>query len=206
MVGIDLGQATVWGVAAERGAGGWHVVDGRAFPAADAAEVVRWCDGATVAIDAPGARSEGRHLADASLSPKFQRARCAEVALLRAGHAVSWVAPLDGAPVAAWMQVGFDLWDAFGDRSPLEVFPYAVFAELLGARPPKKQTPAGQRARLDVVARHLRLPTGVELWGHDGIDAAAAAIVAGHHADGRARRLGCDHDDGSVMWLPAVGG
>ena len=151
-----------------------------------------------VAIDAPAGPSEGYHLDDATVSAKFRPARCAEVALGRAGYWVSWVT--GAGPHAAWVESGFAVYAALAHLSPLEVFPHAVFAELLGGRPPKKQTLAGRRARLSV----LDLPPGGELWGHDGIDAAAACRVAIDHSRGRARAVGCDdHEGGSVMWLPA---
>lgn len=192
-VGIDLGAQVVWAVAAEGG----RIVDGAAFAADELDALASWCGDAVVAIDAPAGPSESRHLDDDTLAAKFRPARCAEVALRRAGYAVSWVTT-DG-PFVGWMKTGFAVWQALGHLAPLEVFPHAVFAELLGRRPPPKQTLAGRRARLSV----LELPPGGELWGHDGIDAAAACVVATDHTTGRARPLACtDHDGGSVMWLP----
>lgn len=202
-VGIDLGQTLVWAVAAERRRSRWTVTDGRSFGSDELDAVVAWCGDAVVAVDAPGGRSEGAHAHDERVAGKFRRARCAEVALRLAGFAVPFVAPGPDDEVAPWMQVGFDLWAAFGDRQPLEVFPYSVFATLLGTRPPNKLTGAGRRCRLDALAPHLALPGTASLWAHDGIDAAAAALVAADHVDGGAVRLGCDAHDGSAMWLPA---
>jgi hypothetical protein len=202
-VGIDLGQSQVWGVAAERRGRRWRIVDGRSFPATSLADAVAWCGDAAVAIDAPGGRSERVHLEDTAVAAKFRPARCAEVALRLAGHAVPWIAPGPADPAPGWMEVGFALWEALGDGPRLEVYPHAVFVELLGSKPPRKTTPAGREARLRALAGHLELPPGAELWTHDGIDAAAAALVAAHHLDGRARRLACEGHDGSVMWLPA---
>ncbi len=207
-VGIDLGASAVWSVAAEQGTGGWSVVGAAVHGIDELDDVVAWCEGATVAIDAPGGLSERLHLDDTALAAKFRLARCAEVALRRDGHAVAWISPSAGQPVPAWMQVGFDLWAAFaatrsGDELPLEVFPHAVFTALLGRRPPNKLTIAGRRARLAVLEEHLLVPPTAVAWGHDAIDAAAAAVVAAHRVEGRARLLRCPDHDGSVMWQPA---
>lgn len=195
-VGIDLGARAVWAVAAEGG----RFVDGRAFGPDELDALARWCGDAVVAIDAPAGPSEGHHAGDESLSPKFRPARCAEVALGRAGYWVSWVT--GAPPFQPWMEVGFGVYEALAHLEPLEVFPYAVFAELLGAKPPPKQTLAGRRARLGALER-LGLPAGAELWGHDGLDAAAACVVAVDALAGSARVVSCgDHPGGSVMWLP----
>jgi hypothetical protein len=198
-VGIDLGAHVVWAVAAvvsEDGAG--RIVDGAAFGVDELEALTSWCGDATVAIDAPAGPSEGHHLDDVTVSAKFRPARCAEVALGRAGYWVSWVTA--AGPQAPWVEAGFAVYGALAHLSPLEVFPHAVFSELLGGRPPPKQTLAGRRARLSV----LDLPVGAELWGHDGIDAAAACLVAIDHTLGKARAVGCaDHEGGSIMWLPA---
>jgi predicted nuclease with RNAse H fold len=198
-VGIDLGADVVWAVAAD----GATIVEGAAFGTDELDDLVAWCDDAVVAVDAPAGPSEGRHVGDTTLAAKFRPARCAEVALRRAGHSVAWVTPPDG-PYARWMEAGFRVFAALDRLGPLEVFPYAVFAELLGGRPPRKQTLAGRRARLGALAARLELPESSQLWGHDGIDAAAACLVAVEFARGDARRVACDdHDGGSAMWLPA---
>jgi hypothetical protein len=88
----------------------------------------------------------------------------------------------------------------------LEVFPHAVFAELAGHRLPRKQTTEGRRARLLALARELSLPAGADLWGHDAIDAAGAAVVAVHRIDGVARPTACGWHDHPPMWLPAAAG
>jgi hypothetical protein len=88
----------------------------------------------------------------------------------------------------------------------LEVFPHAVFAELAGGRLPPKQGTAGRRARLDVLRGHLDLPAGADLWGHDAVDAAGAAVVATHRLDGTARPAACGRHDLPPMWLPASPG
>lgn len=202
-VGIDLGAAAIWCVAAERGAGGgWAVAGAEVFAADEIDDVVAWCGGGVVAIDAPGGSSERQHLDDTAVAAKFRPARCAEVALRLDGHAVPWISPGPGDPVPPWMQVGFDLWSAL-DGQPLEVFPFAAFTVLLGRRPVNKLTVAGRRQRLAVLADHLALPSTAAAWGHDAIDAAVAAVVAAQHVDGRARRIACADHDGSPMWQPA---
>jgi predicted nuclease with RNAse H fold len=207
VLGIDLGATALWSVRADRRPRGrWTVTGGEVHPPSEVGAVVNGSTDAVVAIDAPGGCSERLHLTDGRLARKFQAARCAEVALRLDGHAVSWIAPGPRDVVAPWVQVGFDVWDAFraADIEPLEVFPHAAFTVLLGRRPPNKQTVAGRRARLAVLAEHLDLPAGAGLWGHDAIDAAVAAVVAGQHVDGRARRLACTEHDASVMWQPAM--
>ncbi len=194
-IGIDLGATAVWCVAAEDG----RFVDGRVFGPGELDELRRWCGNAVVAIDAPAGPSEGLDHRD-QRPGKFRRARCAEVALARAGHWVSWVAPGEAGPFRPWMETGFAVWRALADLEPLEVFPHAVFRELGDAALAKKTTLEGMRQRLALLPW---LPPGAELWGHDGIDAAAACAVAVDAAAGRARRLACDdHADGSAMWMP----
>ena len=71
-----------------------------------------------------------------------------------------------------------------------------------GSRPPKKTTSAGITARVEALkARGPTEPT-LALWSHDGLDAAAAAVVALDHHHGTARRAYCREDDSSI-WLPA---
>jgi hypothetical protein len=206
VVGIDLGASAIWAVAADRSTGGrWTITGAQVFAAAEIEEVVAWCASATVAIDSPGGRSEGRHHDDQRVAAKFRPARCAEVALRLHGIAVPWISPGPADPVPPWMQVGFDLWSAL-DGEALEVFPFGAFTALLGHRPANKLTVAGRRQRLAALAVPLQLPTTATAWGHDAIDAAVAAAVAADHADGRAVRVACDDHEGSVMWQPALAG
>lgn len=203
-MGIDLGAAAIWAVAAERSVEGrWAVTGAEVFAAVELGEVAAWCDGATVAVDAPGGRSEGRHHGDERVAAKFRPARCAEVALRLHGIAVPWISPGPDDPVPPWMQVGFDLWAALGGEV-LEVFPFGAFTALLGHRPANKLTVAGRRQRLAALGGALDLPATASVWGHDAVDAAAAAVVAAHHADGLAVRIACADHNGSVMWQPAL--
>ena len=52
---------------------------------------------------------------------------------------------------ALQMQVGFDVWAAVGPGA-LEVYPFGVFASLLGRRPANKLTVTGRRQRLATLA------------------------------------------------------
>lgn len=197
-VGIDLGAQAVWAVAAEDG----RFAEGAVFGVelAELDRLRRWCADAVVAIDAPAGPSEGRHLHDETLAAKFRVGRCAEVALRRAGHSVAWVT--GAGPFAPWVETGFAVYEALDDLDLLEVFPHATFVEMLGHRPPPKSTLLGRRARLDTLD-DLGLPPGSELWSHDGLDAAAACLVAVDRTRGTARELRCDdHEGGSAMWLP----
>jgi predicted nuclease with RNAse H fold len=210
-VGIDLGARAVWVVVAERRTSGrWVAADCERLDAdeVDTGAVALLARGGTVAIDAPGGPSEGRHHHDERVVGKFRRGRCSEVGLRLAGHAVAWVAPGPGERVPGWMAVGFRVWSAVeaAGAEPLEVYPHAVFAELTGRRPPPKRTEAGRTCRLEVLRRDLDLPDGAEHWGHDPLDAAAAALVAAQHSDGRARPAGCGHRGAVPMWLPAPHG
>jgi hypothetical protein len=207
-VGIDLGSRTTWFVVAERSPTGWRVADGGCLDAGEDDRLRSVCRGATVAVDAPPAPSEGLHAGDDRVAAKFRAARCSEVGLRLAGHAVPWVTPAAGATMPAWMTAGFAVWSAASSAAHevLEVFPHAVFAELAGHRLPRKQTTEGRRARLRALAREVSLPAGADLWGHDAIDAAGAAVVAAHRIDGVARPAACGWHDHQPMWLPAVSG
>lgn len=157
-----------------------------------------------VAVDAPSALSSGAHARDAALAPKFRAARCGEVALGRErGVWVPWVSPPSGAPgVAGWIRVGLAVFEALADAGfvAVETYPHAVFRSLAGGTVPAKSSAEGlaRRARL-LREAGLEEPT-LPVWGHDGLDAAAAALVA---ADPAASAVTCGHD-GSAIWLPAA--
>lgn len=167
-----------------------------------------------VAIDAPAGLSDRPHLGDGRLPPKFQRARCGEVALRSAGHAVPWVSPAAGEPLPGWMASGLTVWSVARELGveAVETFPHAVFATLAGSVLRHKQRPSGALARSAVLAPRLRTPAGIALWSHDGLDALAAALVAWHVGAGSARRVDCSDDgdwpthDGSAIWLPPASG
>jgi predicted nuclease with RNAse H fold len=203
-VGIDVGARHLHLVALD---GDARVVDATSLGAADLDRVTAWVAGATaVGVDSPDRWSTAPHAGDASLAPKFRTARCGEIALGRAHHIwVPWATPV--APAAdTWMAAGIDLFAALraGGHEPLEVFPYAVFRLLHdgATRLAPKRSAAGGAARRRILDEAgVRLgPAG--LAGHDAVDAAAAALVALHHARRTARPATCGHD-GSAIWLPA---
>lgn len=189
---------------------GGDVVAADVLPAGAVDEVVVWLRTLErpvrrVAVDAPSALSPGAHGDDVALAPKFRAARCGEIALGReVGVWVPWVSPPVGAPaagVAGWIAVGLALFDAVGAAAleAVETFPHAVFRVLSrGERIPAKSSPAGRARRVELLraagVREATLP----LWGHDGLDATAAALVA---ADPAPAVVTCGHD-GSSIWLP----
>ena len=159
-------------------------------------------DVARVAIDAPDACSVGAHVDDDSLGAKFRSARCGEIALGRTRRIwVSWPTPRSE-PFPAWMTTGFALFAIAraAGMVGIEVYPHAVFRVLAGRRPPTKTSAAGIAARVALLrdAGITNAPF-LPMWSHDGLDAAAAALVA---ADPQAEPISCGHD-GSAIWLPS---
>jgi predicted nuclease with RNAse H fold len=164
-----------------------------------------------VAIDAPAEQGEPRHRDDPSLSPKFQLARCGEIALgVRRGFWVPWVTPPRGRSVPGWMATGFALWQQVHELGlrGIEVYPYAAFRVLAsGGRLPKKSTVTGRQERARLLEQAgldaVRLPS------HDALDAAVAALVADEGRRGVADEVRCDpasgrEHDGSSIWLPTA--
>ena len=205
-VGIDVGARTLHCASIDEQA---VSVDRAALPAEDTEALAHWCaDADAVAIDAPEAPSTAPHAEETGLSPKFRRARCAEIELgRRHGSWVSWVAPL-GAPFPPWVETGFRAFAtlrAAGTADLLEVYPYACFRALAGGRrPPRKQTLAGRSERVRLLAAAgVAVDRSVPL-SHDFLDAAVAALTALDRAQGGARRVTCGHD-ASAIWLPAEG-
>jgi hypothetical protein len=207
-VGIDVGAALVHLVAVDDGG---RVVAGDVLPAGDPAAVVDWAasvgDVRRVAVDAPSALSPLAHADDATLAPKFRAARCGEIALGReVGVWVPWVSPPASAPaadVAGWIAVGLSLFGALAAAGfeAVETYPHAVFRALAGGeRIPGKTTPEGRRRRIELLRQAGIVEPTLPLWGHDGLDACAAALVA---AAPSPRIVTCGHD-GSSIWLPAA--
>lgn len=155
-----------------------------------------------VAIDAPQAPSTKPHRGDTTLKPKFQAARCAEIALGRErGIWVSWVTPVSG--FKPWMSTGLALYRALtGAAELLETYPQGIFRTLAGSTIDPKSTQKGLARRVELLRdAHVR-DAGLAMWSHDGLDAAAAALVALQRAQERAESVTCGHD-GSAIWLPA---
>ena len=85
----------------------------------------------------------------------------------------------------------------------IEVFPYAAFRVLTRpARLAKKTSVAVIRQRISALEAAGFSVEHVELWSHDSLDAAVAALVALQRRDGRANPVTCGHDE-SAIWLPA---
>src|SRR4051794_8381082 len=188
-IGVDVGAVKLHAVALP--------LDVQGFD--DVRALARWAAGAdAVAIDAPAQLSTRPHAADAGLAPKFRAARCGEIALGREhGYWVPWVGPADP-PEGGWLAMGLAAHAAL--PGALEAYPYAGFRELAGgAQLARKQTREG-RAQRAALLRGVGV-AAEDAWSHDTLDAALCAVVAADHADGRARRVSCGHDD-SAIWLP----
>jgi len=203
VVGIDVGSRRLDAVALD---GDARVVEAQAFAAVDVAGVVDWVGAAAaVCVDSPDRPSTAPHAGDMTLPPKFRTARCAEIGLGRHfGVWVPWTTPERPTP-GSWIAVGIALFDALrgAGHEPVEVYPHAAFRVLNGGRrPAKKQTPAGIEVRVSLLVAAGVGGASLATWGHDALDAAAAALVALDHATGRAVAATCGHD-GSAIWLPA---
>jgi predicted nuclease with RNAse H fold len=200
--GIDLGADRIQCVAIDEDL---RVVGTWLFTAREVNDLVTTVHGAArVAVDAPAETSSLPHVNDAALSPRFQRGRCAEIALGRQyGYWVPFVAPAQR-PTGDWMATGFSVYDALAKAAiqAIEVFPWAGFRALAPLDPlPKKTSIEGLRERIrrldDVGVRAHELAA----WSHDGLDALLGALIARDAAIGTGRRVTCGHD-GSAIWLP----
>ena len=205
-LGIDVGARTLHCATIDEQA---VSVKRAALPAEDTEALAHWCaDAEAVAIDAPEAPSTAPHVEETGLSPKFRRARCAEIELgRRHGSWVSWVAPVE-APFPPWMEAGFRAFATLRDAGApelLEVYPYACFRALAaGRRPAPKQTLAGRKERVRLLAAAGVAVDRFATFSHDFLDATVAALTALDRARGRARPVTCGHD-ASAIWLPADG-
>ena len=201
-VGIDLGAERVHCV---RIAADARVEATAVFGAAELGELGRWIEGArAIAIDAPAQVSTAPHRDDPGVSTKFRTRRCAEIALGQLHRSwVPWVTPTER-PTEGWIATGFAVYEALRDApyEVLEVYPHAGFRALAqGSSLPPKQTAAGLRARIALLASAGVSAEHLPMWSHDGLDALLAALVALQSASGRALRVTCGHDD-SAIWLP----
>lgn len=202
-VGIDVGASRLHLVALGHDG---RVLGGDVEAADDVDAAVAWVQRfgpVRVAVDAPSGLSPGAHGDDLSLAPKFRAARCGEIALGRQdGVWVPWVSPPAGSGgVAGWIGVGLALFTALAAAAieAVETYPHAVFRALNdGARVPAKSSPAGLARRVELLRSAGVTDPTLPLWGHDGLDACAAAVVA---ASADPRVLTCGHD-GSSIWLP----
>ena len=197
---------------------GWMEADHR-HPG-ETARLLQWVEAlspAAVAIDAP--QAPNRHLM------KGSRLRVCDWELRRRGLPLYQV-PARGQADPEWIAVGFeyfrllkhrgfemaapnDLPLAFGGAPALlEAYPFAAFSCLLreqhaappGAIPPKKNTRAGSRMRVDLL-RTARVEWD-DYYDHDSLDALAAAVTAWRYLQGTASALG-DPLEG-LLWLPVT--
>lgn len=198
--GIDVGQRRLHVVVL---GAGLRVARASTVPVGDAGALEAALEGTeVVAIDAPEGLSTRPHAGDATLSPKFRGARCAEIALgRRRAIWVPWVAPAGEALCPGWMRAGFEAFALArsGGRRVLEVYPHAGFRALTGDRLPPKRSTAGLAARAGLLAA-AGIADPVPCT-HDWADACLAALVAARAAAGEAEALTCGHD-GSAIWLP----
>jgi predicted nuclease with RNAse H fold len=208
VVGIDVGASRVDAVRLDAE---HRLVDVAVFAASEVAAVVAWAAGARVAaIDGPDGPSVGAHAEDATLAPKFRRARTGEVALGRHhGLWVSWATPPE-LPPGGWMDVAAGLHRALEAEGieALEVYPHGAFRELAaGGRLPSKRTAAGRAQRAALILAEIDRGDRLADGTHDALDAAAAALVAADRTAGVAVAAGPragdpPGDDGSRIWLP----
>lgn len=84
----------------------------------------------------------------------------------------------------------------------IEVYPHACFRVLAGKKLASKQTAAGTAERVSLLQEAGLEIQGLEMWSHDSLDAAVAALVAQRKSIGSATAVSCGHDD-SAMWLPS---
>ena len=212
VLGIDVGADRIHVVALDRDEPtgpddslGWAVGDAWVFAPNDPAieEMLAGTPPTSVGIDGPDGPSTAPFRDDPTLAAKWRGARGCEVELGRQfGIWVSFATPT--APLAGWMGVATALFDATRRHrhTPLETYPHAVYRRLAGRRLAKKTTAEGIDARVAaLVGAHVTGPH-LALWSHDALDAAAAALVAAHHATGRAVGAHCRRDN-TTIWLPA---
>ena len=207
-VGVDVGAKALHAVRLDSD---FAFGDGIVTEADDLTPFLEWLgDPSVVAIDAPDRASTRPHRNDPKLKPKFQEARCAEVALTKEGYWVPWVTP-DQPVEGSWIAVGIELFKAISEKSTadrIEVYPHAGFRELAGGiQLPKKQSVAGIRRRSNLLREAGVRVRDLELWSHDSLDAALAAVIAVHRGREWAVKVECDREskcshDGSAMWLP----
>ena len=207
VAGVDISGGAAHVVILEGG----QVAEAIVWPTDDLihlAEALMTCG--VVAIDSPDRWSHGAIPEHEGLSPKFVAVRCAEFELARRyRYWVPWVTPrpprsdLERAKYA-WMARGMELFQLLEGRAEtIEVYPHAIFRQLAKQAPlPSKSRQAGGRMRVALLHEAGITTPHLEMWSHDGLDAAAAAVAALARAREEAERVSCDHD-GSAMWLPA---
>jgi predicted nuclease with RNAse H fold len=177
-------------------------------------------DGGIVAVDAPLRTAEGLLLDPAYRSTivpppppgRYLNYRECDYQLIRRGLPLYQV-PFRYADCPAWMRVGFAVYEAllgsgrwsifdgaYGDNHLAEVYPFAVFAVLLGHVPPAKHTPEGRAARIEALRSQLAGGPDLQNCAHHELDALAAAVTARALREGRATWVGNPRE--GLMVLP----
>lgn len=107
--------------------------------------------------------------------------------------------------------MGIELHETLKERTSarvIEVYPHSAFCELAGEhRLPKKTTAEGVHKRTELLRQAGVDDRWLDMWSHDALDAAAAAVVAFDCAQQTAQRAECSARDdcgrdGSSIWLP----
>ena len=204
-VGVDVGADRLHLVCLRPG---YELAQTAVLDPADRVGVDAWfarlpCE-CVVAIDGPPAPSAAPFADDATVSPKFRRARGCEVELGR--QRGIWVSFATGpGPLTGWMAEAAHvhrLATSLGHRA-LETYPHAIYRTLLSRRPAKKTTGAGTMDRVGALQSVGFDHEALAMWSHDALDAAAAALVARQYLDGHADAITCAVD-GTSIWLPSM--
>ena len=204
-VGVDVGSDRLHVVCLGPG---YEIDDVAVLDPADRMTVAAWFSllppTCVVAIDGPPGASAAPFADDATVSPKFRRARGCEVELGR--QRGIWVSFATGPePLTGWMADAahvHELSTTLGHRA-LETYPHAIYRTLLGRRPAKKTTGIGTMERVRALRSAGIGHHALAMWSHDALDAAAAALVARQYLDGNADPITCAVDDTSI-WLPSL--
>ena len=204
-VGVDVGSDRLHVVCLGPG---YEIDDNAVLDPADRIAVAAWFSllppKCVVAIDGPPGPSAAPFADDATVSPKFRRARGCEVELGR--QRGIWVSFATGPePLTGWMAEAahvHELSTKLGHRA-LETYPHAIYRTLLGRRPAKKTTGIGTMERVGALRSAGFGHDALAMWSHDALDAAAAALVARQYLDGNADPITCAVDDTSI-WLPSL--
>ena len=221
-VGVDVAAAKPMDIVVLGDDLGIKKVDQREGPCEVARFIESLGEEVWVAVDAPRRPNSGR-MQDpsfrSSLSPaprkgKYLNCRPVEYELSRRGLSLYFTPAVERTP-RKWVQAGFDLYKALGERAfadfanepelparlMMEYYPHASFTALVGKYPDKKGTPDGRRLRVETVADYGFPWEKLAYLTTDGLDALAGAITAYALRHGKERHVVGDEEDG-YMVLP----
>jgi hypothetical protein len=85
----------------------------------------------------------------------------------------------------------------------MATYPHAGFHVLAGGRLPPKRKTDGLRERASLLRSEGVDAEGMQLWSHDALDAALAALLAVRAHEGTAIPVGCGHER-SAIWIPRL--